>query len=220
MTLTSPLSAVPTDRLAAFESKLRKKITVTDAAIGFDSFAVRSPMLGQMPLYAFLSAACFVSESSISSIVPWLASFETGNDVDEHAAWAGVQTYSNPLVEQKCTDNELRGCPLPDPDRLGRILRRREKHMRLRLATAWHIPDLIGKLPNTPTADSTLAEKGRWAAFVLALFHPWRRFDTDVLQIAITKQPHPSASCLTVHVCRCLRMCSKCSRRPPVAFTG
>ena len=54
-------------------------------------------------------------------------------------------------------------------------------HVQLRLHEAWHVPELLGKLPESPECADSVEEKGKYALFAMLLFQPWRNGE-DILR--------------------------------------
>ena len=57
---------------------------------------------------------------------------------------------------------------------------------RLRTHEAWRVPVFHGRLPRLPHADAPPRERGCYAAFLMLLFRPHRRYQ-DVIHIALGK---------------------------------
>ena len=50
----------------------------------------------------------------------------------------------------------------------------------VRVGQVWCVPIILGRYPKTPSAESTVEDKGRFALFMLLLFKPWRDLKKDL----------------------------------------
>ncbi len=51
---------------------------------------------------------------------------------------------------------------------------RYDHYRRLRVREAWYIPELLGRFPSAPDANTTLKQNAEFAMFAMLLFRPWR----------------------------------------------
>ena len=148
----------------------------TKPAIWSADYEFRNKRLELMPMYFFLSA-CEACEKLDARSLDW----ET---LTRDGITRRQRSFENQPVRSV---NVPEFCLLHGP---GQPIYKYGFYHRLRTHVAWRVPVFWGKLPRAPHADAPAAERGFFAAFMMALFRPYRNFD-DIVRTALEAATEP-----------------------------
>ena len=59
-----------------------------------------------------------------------------------------------------------------------------DHYLRIRLSEAWHVPELLGRMPAYPLPESGQLDKASYALFAMLLFKPWRNMERDLMRLS------------------------------------
>ena len=149
-----------------------------------DDYRFRSTLVGAFPLYFFV-AACAVEPKGVHPL-KW---FEGYRDRDDNIVRHPCYAYG-PVPKSQTYP----GVPL----RLAAdasLVHQYQYFLKLRTATAWHIPLPFSYMPQKPSASATPEQRGQYGLFLMLLFRPWRGLDSvDFLTAALAHEPQCSTA--------------------------
>ena len=127
-------------------------------------YAYRPELLQRFPFNFFVSACEFVGDGLLPGLAWYTYPTGAGGQVRRHPAYA----QGKEVKSRVCPELSLLDAIEKKP------LHHYPYYLRLLVDKPWKVPVLYGALPPCPDDQSSITDKGHYAAFLMLLFRPWR----------------------------------------------